>query len=107
MIDDDYCICYTVTMVDVRGCTRPPRLLDHQPISERPNIPVPPRPPDQAHTSEHTDISRQPRSLCRQFSTSTSIGELCHVVIECMDYIACTYIHNIIWYAVYCIVGYF
>ena len=25
MIDDDYCVSYTVTMVDVRSCTRPPR----------------------------------------------------------------------------------
>ena len=23
--DDDYCISYTITMVDVRSCTRPPR----------------------------------------------------------------------------------
>ena len=28
--DDDYCVSYTVTMVDVRSCTRPPR-LPHQP----------------------------------------------------------------------------
>ena len=27
--DDDYCISYTVTVVDVRSCTRPSRLLDH------------------------------------------------------------------------------
>ena len=25
MTDDDYCVSYTVTMVDVRSCTRPPR----------------------------------------------------------------------------------
>ena len=25
--DDDYCVSYTVTMVVVRGCTRPFRLL--------------------------------------------------------------------------------
>ena len=31
--DDDYCVSYTVTMVDVRSCTRPPRSLgqDHHP----------------------------------------------------------------------------
>jgi len=27
--DDDYCVSYTVTMVDVRSCTRPSR-LPHQ-----------------------------------------------------------------------------
>ena len=27
MTDDDYCISYTVTVVDVRSCSRPPRLL--------------------------------------------------------------------------------
>ena len=26
--DDDYCVSYTVTMVDVRSCTRPPRSPD-------------------------------------------------------------------------------
>ena len=26
-ITDDYCVSYTVTMVDVRSCTRPPRLF--------------------------------------------------------------------------------
>ena len=31
--DDDYCISYNVTIVDVRSCTRPPRLLDQQHIS--------------------------------------------------------------------------
>ena len=25
MTDDDYCVSYTVTIVDVRSCTRPPR----------------------------------------------------------------------------------
>ena len=25
--DDDYCVSYTVTVVDVRRCTRPPRLF--------------------------------------------------------------------------------
>ena len=25
--DDDYCVSYIVTMVDVRSCTRPPRSL--------------------------------------------------------------------------------
>ena len=31
--DDDYCVSYTVTMVDVRSCTRPPRShdQDHHP----------------------------------------------------------------------------
>ena len=24
--DDDYCVSYIVTMVDIRSCTRPPRL---------------------------------------------------------------------------------
>ena len=27
--DDDYCVSYTVTMVDVRSCTRTPRLPCH------------------------------------------------------------------------------
>ena len=30
MTDDDYCVSYTVTIVDVRSCTRPSR-LPHQP----------------------------------------------------------------------------
>ena len=93
MIDDDHCVSYIVIMVDVRSCTRPPKLLDQQPISEKPHIFMPARPPDQAHTSDYADISGQSRSLCRQFSTSTSIGELCHVIIKCIDYIYCMYIH--------------
>ena len=31
--DDDYCISYIVTMVDVRSCTRPPRSPTHPPES--------------------------------------------------------------------------
>ena len=31
--DDDYCISYIVTMVDVRSCTRPPRSPTHLPES--------------------------------------------------------------------------
>ena len=40
--DDDYCVGYIVTMVDVRSCSRPPRLLDQQHISEDPHMPTPP-----------------------------------------------------------------
>ena len=31
--DGDYCVGYTVTMVDVRSCTRPPRSPTHPPES--------------------------------------------------------------------------
>ena len=31
--DEDYCISYTVTVVDVRSCTRPPRSPGHPPAS--------------------------------------------------------------------------
>ena len=31
--DDDYCVSYAVTMVDVRSCTRPPRSPDQLPTS--------------------------------------------------------------------------
>ena len=31
--DDDCCVSYTVTMVDVRSCTRPPRSPDQLPTS--------------------------------------------------------------------------
>ena len=31
--DDDYCISYIVTMVDVRSCTRPARSPTHPPES--------------------------------------------------------------------------
>ena len=31
--DDDYCVSYIVTMVDVRSCTRPHRSHDHLPTS--------------------------------------------------------------------------
>ena len=79
---DDYCISYTVAVVDVRSCTRPPRILNQQPISEPPHIFVPTRSPDLTHTSECAYISRQPGTVSTQSSTSTSIGELCHVIIK-------------------------
>ena len=82
---DDYCISYAVTVVDVRSCTRPPRILNQQPISEPPRIFVPTRSPDQTHTSECTHISRQPGSLSMQSSSSNSIGELCYVITKYMN----------------------
>ena len=81
MIDDDYCMSYTVTMVDVRSCTRPPRILNQQYSSDHPHILIPPRSPDQACTSEHADIFKQFKP---QFSTSTSIRELCYAIIKCI-----------------------
>ena len=45
--DDDCCVSYTVTVVDVRSCTRrPPRLLDQQHISEDPHMPMAPKSQD-------------------------------------------------------------
>jgi len=70
--DDDCCVSYTVTMVDVRSCTRPSRSPDQQQISEYSNMTTYPRSPDQTHISEYLDISRQSRSLCP--ASSTSIG---------------------------------
>ena len=56
--DDDYCISCAVTIVDVRSCTRPPRLLDQQHISENPLISIPPRLLDHTIISKSTDDSR-------------------------------------------------
>jgi len=77
--DDDYCVSYTVTMVDVRSCTRPSRSLEQQQISDYSNMTTYPRSLDQTHISEYPDMSRQPRSLCPV--SSTSIGE---IIITCM-----------------------
>ena len=41
-IIDDYCVSYTVTMVDVRYCSRPPRLLDQHHISKYSHMSMPP-----------------------------------------------------------------
>ena len=71
--DDDYCVSYIVTMVDVRSCTRPPRSHDQQHISEYPHMSTPPRSPDQTHIIKCTDISIQPKSLYPQ--SSTNVGE--------------------------------
>ena len=70
---DDYCVSYTVTMVDVRSCTRPSRLLDQQHII---GCPMPPRSPDQTHPIECTDMSTQLKSLNPM--PSASIGQFCH-----------------------------
>ena len=75
-ITDDYCVSYAVTMVDVRGCTRPPRSHDQQNISEYHQVFIPPtapRSPDPTHISERTDISRLPRSLHSQSSTNIGV----------------------------------
>ena len=75
-ITDDYCVSYTVTMVDVRSCTRPPRSHDQQHISEYPRVFIPPTAPrshDPTHISKCTDISRLPRSLHSQSSTNTGV----------------------------------
>ena len=56
--DDDYCISYNVTIVDVRSCARPPRLLDQQHISENPLMSMPPRLLDHTIISKSTDDSR-------------------------------------------------
>ena len=78
--DDDYCVSYTVTMVDVRSCTRTPRLMDQQHTrSEHSNMFILPRSPDQTHVSKYPDMSRQPRSLCP--TSTTSIGEFTIIII--------------------------
>ena len=75
-ITDDYCVSYTVNMVDVRSCTRPPRILD-QHVSECPHMSIPPRSPElPTHISKCTNISRQPGSFYPQ--PSTIVGELCY-----------------------------
>ena len=84
-ITDDYCISYTVTMVDVRSCTRPPRSHDQQHISEYPHKSIPPRSPDQQYISECTDISTRPKSFYSQ--SSTSVGEFYHHCVSCVLYI--------------------
>ena len=72
--DDDYCISYTITMVDVHSCIRPPRLLmvEQQHISVHPHVTTPPRSHDQTHVSEQSIMSRQPTLV---YPKSTSIGE--------------------------------
>ena len=72
-ITDDYYASYTVTMVDVRSCTRPPRSHDQQRISEHPHTSIPPRSPDQTRISECTGISRLPRSFHSQSSTNIGV----------------------------------
>ena len=75
--DDDYCVSYTVTMVDVRSCTRPPRSHDQQHISEYPDTSMSPRSHDPI--TECTDVSIQPKS-----QSSTSVGELYHHCVSCV-----------------------
>jgi len=76
--DDDYCVSYTVTVVDVRSCTRPSRLMNQQLISKYSNMATHPRSPDQTHISEYPDMSRQSRSLYPV--SSTSIGQYYHYI---------------------------
>ena len=71
--DDDYCVSYIVTMVDVRSCTRPPRSHEQQHISEHPHTFMPPRSHDSI--TEYTGISIQPKSFHPQ---SSNIGEFYH-----------------------------
>ena len=82
-ITDDYCVSYTVTMVDVRSCTRPPRSHDQQHTSEYPHKSIHPRSPDQQYIS--TDISMRPKSFYSQ--SSTSVGEFYHCCVSCVLYI--------------------
>ena len=80
--DDDSCVSYTVTMVDVRNCTRPPRSHDQQHISEYPHMSTPPRSPDSTCIGKFTHISTQPKSLHPQ--SSTSVGEFYHCCVSCV-----------------------
>ena len=80
--DDDYCVSYTVTKVDVRSCTRPPRSHDQQHISEYPHMSTPPRSPDQTHINKCTDIFIQPKSLYPQ--SPTNVGEFYHHCVSCV-----------------------
>ena len=56
LVTDSDEVSYTVTMVDVRSCTRPSRLLDQQHII---GCPMPPRSPDQTHPIQCMDMSTQ------------------------------------------------
>ena len=78
---DGYCICHTVTTMDVRSCTRPPRSLtvDQQHISVHPHMATPPRSHDRTHVSECTIMLSQPTLL---YPKSTSIGEW-FIISEC------------------------
>ena len=69
--DDDYCVSYIVTMVDVRSCARPPRSHDQQHISEHFHTSMPSR-----SITECTGISIQHKSLHPQ--SSTNVGEFYH-----------------------------
>ena len=80
--DDDYCVSYIVTMVDVRSCTRPPRSHNQQHISEYPHTSLPPRSPYQIHINECTGISMQPKSLYPH--SSTNVGEFYHHCVSCV-----------------------
>ena len=87
-ITDDYCVSYTVTMVDVRTCTRPPRSHGQQHnifISEYPHKSIPPRLPDHQYISECTDISTRPKLFYSQ--SSTSVGESYHCCVSCVLYV--------------------
>ena len=84
-ITDDHCVSYTVTMVDVRSCIRPPRSRGQQHISEYPLKSIPPRLPDQQYISECTNISTWPKSFYSQ--SSTSVGEFYHCCVSCVLYI--------------------
>ena len=72
-VTDNDEVSYTVAMVDVRRCTRPPRLLDQQHII---GCPMPPRSPDQTYPIQCTDVSTQLQSL--DPVPSASIGQFCH-----------------------------
>ena len=80
--DDDYCVSYTVIMVDVRSCTGPPRSHDQQYITHKS---TPPRSRDQTYISECT----QPKS--HYSYSSTSVGEIYHHYVSCI-YIYIVYI---------------
>ena len=93
-ITDDYCVSYTVTVVDVRGCTRPPRSHDQQNISEYHQVFIPPtapRSPDPTHISECTDTPRLPRSLHLQSSTNTGVHYCVSSTISAEN---CTVLHQ-------------
>ena len=81
-IADDYCVSYTVTMMDVRSCTRPPRILDQLRISEYSHMSLPPRSPDlPTNISKCTNISRQLGSFYPH--SSTIVGELYYYCVSC------------------------
>ena len=74
--DDDYCVSYIVTMVDVRSCERPPRSHDQQHISQ---MSITPRSPDQTHINECIEQSKSPYP-----QSSTSVGEFYHHCVFCV-----------------------